>query len=105
MAALALAQIADKGRTVTLRTETNSGTGYDPTISNSDASIKAVITKFTASEIDGTLIQANDKRLITTTEITAQQLIIDDGIEYEVINVDEIKPGDTAILYKAQIRK
>lgn len=99
-------RLIDKfGRNVTLRTTTTSGTSFDPVVNEIDTTIKAVSTKFNASEIDGTLIQQNDKKLITYDEVNDQQKIVDDGISYEVINVDTINPGDTKIIYMVQIRR
>lgn len=99
-------RLIDKfGKNVTLRTQTNSGTSYEPTITNSDATIRAVITSFKMGQIDGTLVRADDKQLITASTVAVDQKIIDGMIEYSIISVDEIKPADTALIYKAVLRK
>lgn len=92
------------GRTMTLRTLVQSGSAFDPTVTNSDASITGVMTGYRANQIDGTLIQAGDKLLLTHSAVTVQDKIVDDGKEYSVITVDTVKPGGTTLLYKVQVR-
>lgn len=105
IAATAIRLISEFGRTVTLRTIAKSGTSYDPILTNTDTSIKAVVTAFKASEIDGTLIMATDKKLITTSAVTTVDKIIDGSIEYSIVAVDEVKPATTALVYKAVLRR
>ena len=100
------ARLIDKfGKNVTLRTQIKSGTSYEPTITNSDATIRAVITSFKIGQVDGTLVRADDKQLITDSSVAVDQKIIDGAIEYSIVSIDEIKPADTALIYKAVLRK
>lgn len=114
LANVAIDQIADKGRSVTLK-HVNSGV-YDPQndTNGSDASttqtVKMLFTKFKSSEVDDTLIKRSDVLgLLATDSLTASpktnDKIVDDNIIYTIIDVDTIKPGDGIILYKLQLRK
>lgn len=92
------------GRDTTLRTNVKTGDEWNPTITPSDATIKAVFISFKAEDIDNTLIKTGDKMLICYDAIDKKNEIVDNGVKYEVISVEEIQTGDTKILYKAHIR-
>jgi len=99
-------RLIDKfGRDVSLITQTQSGTDYAPTITEITTIIKAVITTFNTKEIDGTLIQASDKKILTYDKIKPEQIISIDGQRLSIVNVDTVAPGDTKIIYKGQLRK
>ena len=92
------------GRDTTLRVNTSSGSEFDPTIVVNDTTIKAVFLSYKTNDVDGTLIKSNDKMLLTYVEVENKNEIVDGGHKYEVINVDEVKPGLTPMIYKVQIR-
>lgn len=83
---------------------TNSFTG-DSEVSQT---VKGIQREYLQKEIDGTIIQAQDRQyLISASGITApkpEDTLID-GVTYNIINVNEIAPGGTAIVYKLQVRK
>ena len=93
------------GRDITLITQTQSGTDYAPTITETSSMIKAVITNFSTNEIDGTIIQSSDKKILTYDEIKPEQIVSIDGQRLSIVNVDTVSPGDTKIIYKGQLRK
>lgn len=98
-------RIIDKfGRTVIKRTQTTSGLAYDPTVTNVDTNIVGAFTSFSNSEIDGTLILARDKKVLTYTEVTVADKIVDDSIVYSVVNVEVVQIGTRKIIYKVQVR-
>lgn len=113
LASVSVAQIADKGRNVTYRIATQ-GT-YDPQTdaitsqSTSTKTVKAVIINARQNEIDGTLIKKGDKfALIADDSLTFTPKtndVIFDGDEYTVKNIKTVKPGNTVLLYKLQLRK
>ena len=113
MAATALAQINDKGRTVTLREYGDAV--YDPATdtftqgSADDVIAKALFTKFKTGDVDGELIKHEDKRVLIAASGVSKpaqgSLIVDGSDSYRVINTDEIKPADTSILYMVQVRR
>lgn len=111
---MAIAEVSDKGRSVTL-TYTTQGT-YDPGDdtftgqTTTTQTVKAVILNFRRAEIDGTLIKNGDRRaLVAPDNLTRAPKTgdtITDGSEvFSIQNVEEVKPGDTVLLYKLQLRK
>jgi hypothetical protein len=112
LADMSLRQINDKGRNVTLR-YVDIGQ-YDPvndTVSgggDSDVTVKAVFRDYTQKELDDTIIQEDDKEvLIAAKDITKPSIndvVVDTDI-LKIVNVKEVRPGDTALIYKLQARK
>jgi hypothetical protein len=98
--------ISKFGRSVTIRSYSNSGDEADPVRTQSDVLATAVVTDFKNSEVDGTLILQSDKKFLISSLSTPEKddVIIDQGSEYQVLNVELINPGDTVLLYKAQGR-
>ena len=94
------------GRAMTLRTNTNSGTSFDPTITPSDAAITAAVFDFEAKETDGSIIQEGDKEFVfsSTVTVTKADKIVDDGKEYEIITLEQVGPGGELLMYIAQGR-
>lgn len=101
------AMIKARGRACKVRTVTNSGTEFDPTQSNADADAFATFTNFKMSDVDGSLIQADDKRvhLSATVPVTKQNKIIDGTIVYQIEALREVMTGDDLFVYIAQCRK
>lgn len=94
------------GRSMTLRTVTNSGTSFDPIQTNSDQSITAAVFDFEANETDGSIIQAGDKEFVfsSTVTVTKADKIIDGGDEFEIISLEQVGPGGELLMYIAQGR-
>ncbi len=88
-----------------IRVVTDSGDAGNPTQSYVDTNIRAVSVGYKANEIDGVLIKATDKKILTYDEVTTANFIVDNSIQYSVVSVDTINPGDTKIIYKVQIRR
>jgi len=103
--ATAKSLIDEFGREITLKVVTNSGTEWNPTQSEVVSTITAVFTNFSKNEIDNVLILATDKKLLSYEEISLTDFILDDGIDYKVMNVDTIQTGDIKIIFKAQLRR
>lgn len=106
----ALALLTSKGQDVTLRQV--STPAYDPTTGTvaptyTDTVLKAVITNYKQSEIDGTLIQQGDKRAILPSTLTPKtgDLVVISGVSHTVIQVEIISPAGEPVIHKAQIRK
>lgn len=104
LAQTAINLIARFGKTVQLRTVTNSGSDFDPNLTNVDTPIKAVISDYKNYDIDGTLILAKDKKMITTSSVTLSDNIVDGSTVYSVVSVNEIAPSTTVLVYKVQLR-
>lgn len=114
MAAVTLAQIADKGRDITLiqpltQPIWNPITGRMTDATASTVTVKAVVTDVTTREVNDTLIKAGDRWYLIAAssvdfEITQSSKITDGTQDYNVVSVNTIKPADTDILYKLQCR-
>lgn len=105
-------QIEKYGRDVTYRAY-NSGK-YDPatgTVSangETETTVRAVVTSARVYKTDDSALQRGDKFfLIAADEVTPDKrdAIIDGSETYKIIDIIEIKPGDTALAYKLQARK
>lgn len=115
LAATSIAQIADKGRAVSFVYKTQ-GT-YAPATdtfsvaaSTTTQTVYMVITDVLKKDVNETLIKAGDKiGLLANDSLTRAPKTGDrvtDGTEtFDVISIEEIKPGDTVILYRLQLRR
>lgn len=112
LAAAAKREIEAKGRSVTLRSISRS---YNPatdiyTPTNSDVSVIGIFTDYTQFEIDGDVILKGDKRLIiagdsVTVAPSLEGIVIDDSLNYKIMNVETVRPAATVLLYKLQLRR
>ena len=102
------------GRSVVLR-RNNEGT-YNPATdtitgaSTTDVSVIAVFTDFEQDEIDGTLIVRGDKKaVIAAGSLNSppenNDILIDGSDQYRIVQLMAVQPGDTALIYKVQVRK
>lgn len=105
-----LRQINRYGRTVTIMRDDKGA--YDPIAgaftgdSNTAIKLKAVVVGYTVNEIDGEIIQRGDKKVLFAGNADIRkgdQLI--DGDTFTILDIEEINPGDTKLLFKAQARK
>ena len=109
---LAINQIKDKGRTVTLRSKSDGV--FDPLTSDfvdgtvTDRTPKALFTEYKSKDIDGSVIVRGDK-MVLIADMSAppdtNDVLIDGDEQYAIVNVGAIQPGDTPILYKLQVRR
>lgn len=112
-AATAKRLITDKGRAVSVTYRT-AGT-YSPTSdsitgsSTSTVSTLAVIAGYRQSLIDGTIIKTGDKKALLFAKDLEKpkigDILTDNGIDYSIIQSDEVGPGDIPVFYTLQIRK
>lgn len=106
---IAESQINDKGKTVTHVSVTsgtfNPATGEITDRSQTSASVKAVVTDFRDFQIDGSIIQRGDKMLLVSVEPSLVDKYTIDAVDYQVVNVKSISPGDADIVYKVQVRR
>jgi len=82
---------------------------WDGASDGSTATTTGVFTNYTRREVDGTKIQANDKRLFIaaanlTGDIMNASKVIDGSVTYQVINVRVVQPGPVVIGYDLQVR-
>lgn len=114
VAGTAQEMIAEFGRSVTLRR--NSEGTYNPATdaisgaTTTDVAVQAVFTEFKQKDIDGTLIQQGDKQvLVAAAALTSppenNDILVDGSDQYRIIELMAIQPGDTALIYKVQVRR
>lgn len=115
LSAIAVAQVADKGRDVTY-VYTTQGT-YDASTdsisgqSSTSAIISMLVTNFNFREIDGTLIKSGDRLGLIANGATLSRVpktgdqVNDGGETFTVVSILNIQPGEEPLLYKLQLRR
>lgn len=65
-----------------------------------------VKTEYAPGEIDGTVIENGDVRIVFTAEkeIKTGDLIVVDGVSHRVVKPNPVKPGAVVLCYKSQLR-
>ena len=98
--------IASFGKDVKLITKKNSGTAYDPTISESSVTVKAVVSNVNARSSNNDLVQQGDKEfMIYYTGTITPDMVIRDGADYRIIDVNTLQPASNILLYSIIGRK
>ena len=107
MAQLATDLISEYGRPMILRKYTITGPDYAPIKTPIDSTVIGVFSSFNINDINGTLVRQDDKSILVDSAIIPDKAdsVVDNGSVYEIVNIIEIKPGATGILYKLQVRK
>lgn len=111
--------IARFGQVGAIRRETpGAGPPYSPgppTVVNHPA--KLVVTSFTAREIDGTRIRADDLKVLVAAEglavepttldrvVEAQQVGSPNGPSLAIVNVEPLSPAGMAVVFTLQCRR
>ncbi|MFV1943915.1 hypothetical protein VPH49_24255 [Pseudomonas luteola] len=109
IAATARSLLRQYGREMVLRKPGQaSGPDWDPTPGEPiDMPFIGVQSKYNAMEIDGQLIQQQDRKVFVEAlpePPTQDMTLIDKGQELQVVSVQTIEPGDGALLYILQVR-
>lgn len=95
------------GRPAVLRTETATGDEWNPTLSQVEVPIIVFSSNYTATEIDGTLIQSADVKFLvdSTVNVTPESKIVDDdGKVYDIVDVVVVRGGTPKVISKIQAR-
>lgn len=98
--------IRKRGRLIQLVQSVMTGPEYDPTITETITPVYAICTDYEAREIDGSLIQSDDKKYMFCSEIAPAtgDSIIDGGKRLSIVRLREQKPGEITIYHEAQAR-
>lgn len=99
--------IKENGRDVTIRS-TTAGT-YDPDTGVSGGSVtdnivSAVFFDVDERQINDNIIQRGDRVMLTAAPVGLEDEVID-GDSYQVINVENIKPGSVGVMYRVVLRR
>lgn len=112
LAAVAVSLIADFGQAATIRRV--SGDTYDPVTgtttggTTTDTAAQAVIvgiSKDYAAQLGGSVQSGDMMALIATYAPVQSDSLILGADTWAILDVQEVKPGDTALLYKAHVRR
>ena len=79
-----------------------------PTTTTEDVElVDAVFQSYDQKSIDGTVIQAGDRRIVCNGDVPLAygDIIKENNVRYMVQNVDNITPAGIPLAYKAQVRK
>lgn len=106
LAVLSERLIRENGRDALLISETNTGTDYQPTITQTTETIKLVQSQFSKNNNNDFVLEANDMKFLVSSAftLTTKQRIETNGLQYSIVALKEIKPADTSILYIVQGR-
>ena len=111
LAATALQLLTDKGQTISFSRD--NVTSFDPKtgIETKGAAVTysgaGAIFGFSKAEIDGTLIERGDKRLVleaVTTVPAIGDAATVGGVVHRVMEVKPLNPGGTVVIYQLQLR-
>ena len=116
--------IADEGFDVTVRVPGSEGTWSDTTMSYSsptddtDYTTYGIRQEYTSKEIDGTVVQQGDSKLIIPAlglnssgtlvvlpTLTASHKILISSVEQNVVNVSRLAPGNVTLINTLQVRE
>lgn len=99
------------GQSAVLRVKTNSGADpWNPTQTAIDNPVRLAVFDFKSTDIDGSLVQQGDKRLIISTEAltfapkTGDEIVAQ-GEVFSLVMVEALSPSGHVVLYKAQARQ
>ena len=106
-----IAKLIEKmGKPLTLRSY--AAATYDPVTQTytagaaTDVSVFGVEEKYNTHEVDGTLIQAGDRKFIvaSSTVPALDMKLVYGSVEYPIVAVNPLQPGATTLYYDIQVR-
>ena len=111
LAAVATKLLTDKGQLLTFSRETT--LAFDPvtgtnTVTTSTFTGYGAAFDYNRNEIDGSIIQRGDIRLIlnaTDTAPATNDTTVIDGVTYRVMSIKKTAPAGTVVAYELQLRK
>ena len=104
---LATEMIGENGRPMLLRTFTQSGEPWSPSLTPVDTPVMGLQTGWTRSDRDQFLIETGDIKILIDSgvEPSTAGRIVDGGVDYSIIDFVTVAPGEQPILYKVQARR
>lgn len=104
---MATEMIGENGRPMLLRTFAQSGDPWSPTQAPVDTDVVGLQTGWTRSDRDQFLIETGDIKIMidSSVEPSTAGRIVDNGVDYSIIDFATVAPGEQAILYKVQARR
>ena len=104
---LATAAISEHGRSMLLRTFTQSGDPWSPSLTPVDTPVVGLQTGWTRSDRDQFLIETGDIKILidSNVEPSTAGRIVDNNVDYSIIDFATVAPGEQTIFYKVQARR
>lgn len=98
--------IKENGRAMVVRELIKSGPAHNPVITPNDKAALGVMTEFDANERDDSFTNEDIKVLLAANiEVTKTMKLVDEGLEYTIVNARKVKPGNTTVIYILQVRR
>ena len=100
--------IARFGKAGAIRRTTSTGDAWSPTQTTTDYDCTLVVTDYTLRERESTLIGATDRKVLISTDgltitPTNKDRLVLDGKPYEIVRIMPLEPGETVLLWEAQV--
>jgi hypothetical protein len=98
------------GADAVVRVSVKGGDKWDPSETTTDYECQAVVVDYTARERANSSIELRDKHAfiavagLEDVDPTSMTSLVHDDIEYQMVTCAPLKPGDTLILFDAQVR-
>ena len=112
MAQSALRLIAEKGASLTYRRLVQ---GFDPltgatVTASTDYAVTGVVQEASPGPLDNSLVRRGDRIVLVAAEALpvvpeAGSVLLLEEVEWSIVHVGAIKPGDTAIAWRLQVRR
>ena len=86
------------------------GGTYDPVTGGTTATTETytryiVWADYKTSEIDGTVVQRGDARLLVAGSVAVGDKVEKNGSEWRIIDANPVQPAEIAVMYTAQARQ
>lgn len=100
--------VGDGAFPITLRQSAAVTNPWDASGSATEYTLKGFVQDYPRSQIDGTLIRQEDRRVFVASN--GQRPLVNDrlviaGVAYAVVNVREVAPAGVALYYECQARQ
>ncbi|MBE7176148.1 MAG: hypothetical protein INR69_07080 [Mucilaginibacter polytrichastri] len=103
---LVLQQIDSKGREVDLLALEKGMKEQveDVQVAVRSRTVKALFVDYRAEEIDGRIIRHGDRHCLIAGKVDIHELLIDEGKQYNIVTVREVKPNHEVVYSRVQLR-
>jgi hypothetical protein len=98
------------GQNATLKVLAGSGDAWNPTQTPSEQPVIIAVSKYSNSQIDGTLVKQGDKKIYVSTEgatiapDVGHKLAITGSPDHSIVNVMPLSPAGTVVYWEVQAR-
>ena len=102
--------ITEFGQSITIQRPASSGDAWNPSVTYTDYTTDCVLRPVKAYEANNELIELGD--VMATVEVgnlaitpkTSDKAVVD-GVTYQIVQVWDVSPAGTSVVYKLQLRR